>query len=332
MESSAPRPSGAVIERLSYIVARSAEGLDCSEVLSRTYCEFRPGKSPAQGRLMARAVLDTAERFAAWSSLAEEDPRAFASEYAHTLCPGSPPRERGEALYRFSGLLPLVSSGAAPGAPAAGGDLPGLEQHALEALLSLPEPELPAAEAADAAAAASLRRRSGCVPRCAWEALALYTAACSEGGDDMPTLEQYTAAVCAQQSALKTACFIRRLTSAQARRRLRAAQLVGSAMLCAAAASALAFNALFAGSLSVAGSACRRALTQSAAQTAPFNRAAAEMLEALSAEALPLELDPERAAIPRPHASIARPSPETDTLEDTQGDADEDTDRLRDDF
>lgn len=58
MESSAPRPSGAVIERLSYIVARSAEGLDCSEVLSRTYCEFRPGKSPAQGRLMARAVLD----------------------------------------------------------------------------------------------------------------------------------------------------------------------------------------------------------------------------------------------------------------------------------
>ena len=79
MESSAPRPSGAVIERLSYIVARSAEGLDCSEVLSRTYCEFRPGKSPAQGRLMARAVLDTAERFAAWSSLAEEDPRAFAS-------------------------------------------------------------------------------------------------------------------------------------------------------------------------------------------------------------------------------------------------------------
>ena len=57
----------------------------------------------------------------------------------------------------------------------------------------------------------------------------------------MPTLEQYTAAVCAQQSALKTACFIRRLTSAQARRRLRAAQLVGSAMLCAAAAPALAF-------------------------------------------------------------------------------------------
>ncbi len=262
MDTASIPARGAIIERLAFITGQCGEGLEPGEVLSRTYCEFMPGRSAAQGDLMAGVILDTAGEFYGWYKLAGDDPKAFASEYSASLAAACAPGTGKETLECFNGILSSL------------GDMPGL----------------PAVTAEDASALAALDRRSGELNRCAWEAVTLYTAGFEGPGGLRATLGQLTAASCGQQAGLSTACALRQgyLTSGRARRRLNAAQMVTAAMLAGAAVSGGAFQVLFAGSLALAVSACREALSLASALTAGINRIAATMFEKTDAHARPL--------------------------------------------
>ena len=117
--------------------------------------------------------------------------------------------------------------------------------------------------------------RGGEYGRAAWEAMALYTASCENERAPETTLRQFAVAACGSQAAIATACTARkgRLTADRARRRLRAAQLVTLALLAAIGSTALAV--LFAGSITAAAAACRRALMLCAAGTPVINKTAA---------------------------------------------------------
>ena len=140
--------------------------------------------------------------------------------------------------------------------------------------------------------------RGGEYGRAAWEAMALYTASCENERAPETTLRQFTVAACGSQAAIATACTARkgRLTADRARRRLRAAQLVTLALLAAIGSTALAV--LFAGSITAAAAACRRALMLCAAGTPVINKTAALMLGALDVYPEPLEVEPEYHSTP----------------------------------
>lgn len=262
MDTASIPARGAIIERLAFITGQCGEGLEPGEVLSRTYCEFMPGRSREQGDLMAGVILDTAGEFYSWYELAGDDPKAFSSKYLSSLAAACAPEAGQETLARFKDIL---------------SELDGM-------------PGFPDLTEEDAAALAVLDRRSGELNRSAWEAVTLYTAG-FEGPRGLRTaLGQLTAASCGQQAGLSTACALRQraLTSDRAWQRLNAAQMVTAAMLAGAAVSGGAFQMLFAGSLALAVSACREALSLASALTAGINRIAAVMFEKTDVHACPL--------------------------------------------
>lgn len=286
----------AVAERLAYIAAISGPGESFVSVLAQTYCEFMPEASGETGRLMAGVVISTVERYAGWFEVAEDNPEGFATSFTLSLARSAAPGDKMSSLERFTCMLEHITGSETP--PVADQTCEDEARRAVRTLLSIPASYWPAADENDAAALAELDMRGGEYGRAAWEAMALYTASCENERAPETTLRQFTVAACGSQAAIATACTARkgRLTADRARRRLRAAQLVTLALLAAIESAALAV--LFAGSITTAAAACRRALMLCAAGTPVINKTAALMLGALDVYPEPLEVEPEYRSTP----------------------------------
>ena len=137
---------------------------------------------------MAGAAVDAVRGFAGWQGLAEQSPADFAGEYA---CEAGGAGER-----RLAGCCALRM----PGGDAGDG------MCAAEAILSLPQPKVPAAGEADADAMCRLTERGAWEGLAAWEAVALYAAYCARGRAPEMALRQLAAACCGSQAALEAAC------------------------------------------------------------------------------------------------------------------------------
>ena len=303
-----PDAAAACLER---IAALCSPELRCEELLAQAYCGCVPGASEKEGEVMAGAAVDAVRGFAGWQGLAEQSPADFAGEYAREA--------GGVGERRLARLLRLAYAGRDAG--------DGM--CAAEAILSLPQPKVPAAGEADADAMCRLTERGAWEGLAAWEAVALYAAYCARGRAPEMALRQLAAACCGSQAALEAACAAEMgwLTGARLRSRLRASRLVSAAMLCTL--SPAAFEALYHGDLESAALSVRRAEGLAASRTRDFNLAASAMLEALDTAARPLDAVPMREARAGAGASEAPEGRREAREEEKDGLSDEDG-RLRD--
>lgn len=274
-------------EQTALMAALSAQGLDCEDVLSRAYCELT-GSPPVSGQLMSTALLDTAADFAAWLELAERDSAAFPASFVRDFAERAQ-SDRRQALEQFILLLRAIRGDVSMVPFSLSAD--ELIRLAADELDSVPIPQPPGTTPDDRRANSLLERRSGRHARSLWEAMALYIAALHSGMAPIPTLGQYASAVCGGQ-AVYGALSSGLLTAGQERARLRAAAMVSAAMLASLGCAPL--ELLFSGSLATAASACRRAIDETSALTARFNREAAAMLEALDVRMRPIILSLKR--------------------------------------